>query len=176
MNARNYFLFLIFFVFTGCLNLSTKHLAGPYYMMYSEGSGEMALFFNDNNGSIFSTVVSAKVYEVAWNENLILVKQHPMELDENAQGKIFNNITGAERQKENMESSDRDLHDSLNQVIEENLSHLNNNRPLEDTTFYYLIDIKTQVKKRLLFDANSDCDSLIKVLRLTNSKKYHSLF
>jgi hypothetical protein len=176
MKTSQYFIFFCLLIFlSGCINLSIKHLVGPYFLMDSDTPGGIALYSEiPGNSSSFRTVIPPQVYEAYWNENLILVKQHPMKLNEED---ILKQISAIALQKN---KSDKNLNnksksDSLNSLLNKSMESYSGNKPVTNVINYYIIDAKSYNKKMILI-GEAQCDSLISELRLTKSKKYHSIF
>ena len=89
MTRRNSFYILVFIstFLTGCFGFDTNtsdNIIGNYYVIAIDDSEESLNYSTNKGGGGFSTVlVDGSVYEVLWNDNFILTKQHA--LDKNYQ-------------------------------------------------------------------------------------------
>src|SRR5574343_519246 len=85
MTRRNSFCILVFIsiILTGCFGFDTNtsdNIIGNYYVIAIDDSEESLNYTTNKGGGGISTVlVNGSVYEVLWNDNFILTKQHPLD-------------------------------------------------------------------------------------------------
>jgi len=195
MTRRNSFYITTFIstILTGCFGFDTNtsdNIIGNYYVMAIDDSEESLNYNTNKGGGGFSTVlVATSVYEVLWNDNFILTKQHPedsvaelaynhiryklwrdtvktMNLSDNSNlyldtliNKTIDNYAKADFQK---------------RLVDGDLTFIKNTKQ-SDITFYYLIDIKNNPEEPIVF-FNKDSLNLwldkLQVGKLTNKLTY----
>ena len=169
---RKISLYIITFIATilsSCFGFDTNtddNILGNYYVVAIDDSEESLNYDTSKGGGGFSAVlIDASVYEVLWNDNFILTKQHP---EDNISVLAFNQI----RQKIWRDTVKRmNLADKSNLYLDtlllnavDNLAKADFQKRLEkgdltfiknvkqsDVTFYYLIDIKNNPEQPILF-------------------------
>jgi hypothetical protein len=72
------FIVLIGVGFFGCEFAIEDQVTGKYYMIASDSGEQCSLSFKLNNSG-YSTIISACVYSVGFNDYYIIAKQHPFE-------------------------------------------------------------------------------------------------
>jgi hypothetical protein len=151
---------------------------------------EESLNYNTNKGGGgFSTVlVDGSVYEVLWNYNFILTKQHPEDVDDLIYNHIRDKLWVDTVNVLNIDHNSELYFDTLlNKAIDNNakaelqrrlkkgdLAFIKNTKQ-SDITFYYLIDIKNNPEKPIVF-FNMDSLNLwldkLQVGKLINKRTY----
>lgn len=62
--------------FVSCQDISVTHVAGPYYLVYTDTKNARALSYKAEEG-LYAGGVSPMVYAVWHNDDYIIAKQHP---------------------------------------------------------------------------------------------------
>lgn len=178
MNNRFFYLIFIGLIiqitFQSCSSENENKIIGKYYIE-KIGDSKTSLSYeinqNEPNHSFKKNLISAYVYEVQWNDNFILAKQHPeYEVQVEALNQIFHinrrkTMKEKELNNENEFYSDTLLVEKVRNTSKiefekrlENgdlkfINRTSNNKNAEENniTFYYLIDIKNSPKEPIAF-------------------------
>lgn len=170
MSYRNFipsYIYFIFFIFIiqSCKVENDTKIIGQYYIQ-KIGDSKTSLSYEINQNepklSYKKNLINAYVYEVQWNDNFILAKQHPeYEVKVEALSQIFH-INKRKTMKEKELNNENEFYfDTLLVEKVRNISKIefekrlengdlkfinktSNNKNVEENsiTFYYLIDIK----------------------------------
>ena len=194
MTRKNNFYKLIFIstVLTSCFHFDTNtydNIIGNYYVLAIDDSEEFLTYSTEKDGSWSSSLVDGSVYEVLWNDNFILTKQHPEDrVKELACNHIRHKLWRDTVNKMNLADNSKLYLDALlNKKIDDyakadfqkrlasgDLIFINNTKQ-SDITFYYLIDIKNKPEEPIVF-FNKDSLNLwldkLQVGKLTNKRTY----
>ena len=194
MTRYNSFYILIFIstVLSSCFHFDTNtndNIIGNYYVMAIDDSEESLNYNTNKGGGGFSTVlVDGSVYEVLWNYNFILTKQHPEDVDDLIYNHIRDKLWVDTVNVLNIDHNSELYFDTLlNKAIDNNakaelqrrlkkgdLAFIKNTKQ-SDITFYYLIDIKNNPEKPIVF-FNMDSLNLwldkLQVGKLINKRTY----
>jgi len=198
MNYKNYihsFVYLIFFIFIiqSCKVENDIKIIGQYYIQkIGDSKTSLSYEINQNEPKISykTNLISAYVYEVQWNENFILAKQHPeYEVQVEALSQIFH-INRRKIMKEKRVSNEDEFYSDTLLVekvrnkskieFEERLENgdlkfINNtsnhkNAEENNITFYYLIDIKNNPYEPFVFFQNDSLNFYIDRLKVGKFK------
>jgi hypothetical protein len=195
MTRRNSFYILVFIstILTGCFGFDTNtsdNIIGNYYVMAIDDSEESLNYNTNKGGGGFSTVlVDGSVYEVLWNDNFILTKQHPLDsVAELAYNHIRYKLWSETVKTMNLADNSKLYLDTLlnktvdsiakadfqKRIEEGDLTFIKNVKQ-SDITFFYLIDIKNNPEEPTVFFNNDSLNlylEKLKVGKLTNKRNY----
>lgn len=194
MTRKNSFYILIFIstILTSCFHFDTNtndNIIGNYYVIAVDDSEECLTYSTEKDGSWSSVIIDGSVFEVLWNDNFILTKQHP----EDSVAKLAYNHIRHKLLRDTIKSMnlvdnsklylDSMLHRAIDnaatseyqkRLINGDLTFIKNTTQ-SDITFYYLIDIKNNPKEPIVF-FNKDSLNLwldkLQVGKLTNKRTY----
>lgn len=194
MTRKSSFYILIFIstVLTSCFHFDTNtndNIIGNYYVLAIDDSEEFLTYSKEKDGSWSSRLIDGSVYEVLWNDNFILTKQHP---EESVAELVYNHIryklwSDTVNKMNLADNSKLYLDTLLNKTIDDyakaefqkrlvsgDLTFINNTKQ-SDITFYYLIDIKNKPEEPIVF-FNKDSLNLwldkLQVGKLINKRTY----
>mgnify|MGYP006906385556 CR=1 FL=1 len=180
-------------ILTGCFGFDTNtddNIIGNYYAVAIDDSEESLSYNTNIGGGGFSRIlVGSAVYEVQWNDNFILTKQHPEEKIESLiyskiRFKIWRDITHPMKLKDHTELYfDTLLNNKVDSIAKGEFQRRMSNGELsfikttkrEDLSLYYLIDIQNAPQLPILFfsiDSLNYCLDKLKVGKLTNKRTY----
>ncbi|MBI3503003.1 MAG: hypothetical protein HY063_14530 [Bacteroidetes bacterium] len=175
--------FLIFILFlTGCFDtVEETHIYDQYIILAIDVSDNMCIVFKNEDYSN-STVIAPTVFDVEWNNDYILAKQHPASFKNAIISDFYPKIFDSLR-KNNWEDDIYWRADSLATIkYKKNfkLGLYNDfiDKSKNEITLYYLIDTRFNDKKGKLYLTLSELDKdLIKlnVGKFTNKKYFSSL-
>lgn len=195
MTRRNSFYILVFIstILTGCFGFDTNtsdNIIGNYYVMAIDDSEESLNYTTNKGGGGFSTVlVDGSVYEVLWNNNFILTKQHPLDsVAELAYNHIRYKLWSDTVKTMNLADNSKLYLDTLlnkkvdsiakadfqKRIEEGDLTFIKNVKQ-SDITFFYLIDIKNNPEEPTVFFNKVSLNlylEKLKVGKLTNKRNY----
>ena len=178
----------------GCFGFDTntdENILGNYYVVAIDDREESLNYNTNKGGGGFSTVlVDKSVYEVLWNDNFILTKQHPEDsVAELAYNHIRHKIWRNTVRTIKLIDNNKQLYfDTLLNKTVDNIAKADFQKRLDkgdltfikntkqsDITFYYLIDIKNNPEEPIVF-FNQDSLNLwldkLQVGKLTNKRTY----
>jgi|SRR5690554_5993457 len=177
---NNSFFYLIFIgliiqiTFQSCSSQNENKIIGKYYIE-KIGDSKTSLSYeinqNEPNLSYKKNLISAYVYEVKWNDNFILAKQHPeYKVQVEARTQIFHKNRWKTMKEKELHNENEFYSDTLlvekvrntskiefeKRLEKGDLKFINrtsNNKNAEENniTFYYLIDIKNSPKEPIAF-------------------------
>lgn len=176
MNNRFFYLIFICLIiqitFQSCNSENENKIIGKYYIeKIGDSKTSLSYKMNENEISYKKNLIRSYVYEVLWNKNFILIKQHPelepqVEALDQIRNKIrYEIIKEMELANENEFYLDTLLVERVNNIANiefekrlergdlkflKNLKH-NKNAEENNITFYYLIDIKNSPKEPIAF-------------------------
>jgi hypothetical protein len=195
MTRRDSFCILVSIstILTGCFSFDTNtsdNIIGNYYIIAIDESEESLNYNANKGGDGFSTVlVDGSVYEVLWNDNFILTKQHPEDsVAELAYNLIRYKLWRDTVKTMNLADKSKLSFDTLLNKAIDNSSKANfqkrllkgdltfiKNTKQSEITFYYLIDIKNNPEEPIAF-FNKDSLNLwldkLQVGTLTKKRTY----
>jgi len=65
-------------LYTSCGLVINENIFGNYYLVASDTNEDLCLSYHEScDGGIYGTVVTPTVFAIGYNENYIIVKQHP---------------------------------------------------------------------------------------------------
>lgn len=80
------YLTLLFVLFSGCSGMEKKHLTGNYYLIKMDyADEELSLSYKDG-----SVVIRPTIFAVGYDEDFIIVKQHPSKFGKELDKSITN--------------------------------------------------------------------------------------
>lgn len=78
-NKISYLVILfLMFLLIGCDGLKSEHITERYYLVAVDSAEEMTLSYSVDNDNSTVGVVSKTVFSVGYNDEYIIVKQHPL--------------------------------------------------------------------------------------------------
>lgn len=177
---------LVSLTLTGCIfdTVEDEQIAGPYFVLAVDLPENMCIVYNekeDHSGG--GHVVSPTVYEIEWNDNFIVAKQHPKnDIEELVLNDYREHAFDSLKKSGQMEHI-HSISDSLSKVKFEvnkqaGLFDKLKEKNKKDITLYYLIDTREKSPYSTLFLSKQELDSeLIKlnVGRLDRRKYYDYL-
>ena len=185
-------------ILTGCFHFDTNtndNIIGNYYVLAIDDSEEFLTYSTEKGGGGFSTLVDGSVYEVLWNDNYILAKQHPEDsvsviAYNHIRGKIWSDTIKTMKLSGNINSKqylDTLLNPELNKAVDI-IAKVNFNKRImtgdltfikdvkqTDISFYYLIDIKNNPEEPIMFFKKESLNLWLEKLqvgKLTNKRTY----
>ena len=173
-------LFLI--ILTGCFDFDSHHIISKYYLTAVDVQDNMCLSYPvDENHTLYSTVISSTVFEVQWNDNFIVVKQHPSYYKVDIINIFRRHIVDSIKLDSNTDKLKIGWKaDSLSKKkyeLEKGKFAFLLGKAKKDITFYYLIDVEKNGNPELFFTAKQ-LDSALKkrnVGQLNNIKRFDYL-
>ena len=78
-NFLFYIIILIFFLFR-CGFAHEEEITKNHYLIATDVGEQMNVsYYGDDDGTIYGTIIPAKVFSIGFNKNYIIAKQHPCE-------------------------------------------------------------------------------------------------
>lgn len=192
--AKVYSIFItivITIILSGCFwydSYDTENIIGNYYVVRITGNNEHVGYCINKDNNDYLPLVGPSVYEVQWNSNFILVKQHPDDSVKTLAYGLIHRKAWMDLAPNNLSDYTKLYSDTIfNKKVDDfakeeyqrrmengELTFLTNAKQ-SDITFYYLIDIKNNPKQpKVYFNMDSLNVELnnLKVGHLENRRVY----
>ncbi|MBV6486049.1 MAG: hypothetical protein KFKLKKLM_02681 [Flavobacteriales bacterium] len=170
---------------TSCFDtIESEQLVGPYFVLAIDLPENMCIVYNekeDHSGG--GHVVSPTVYEIEWNDNFIVAKQHPKDDIESIVLNDYREHAFDSLKKSGQMEHIHSISDSLSKVKfavnkQAGLYEKLKGKTKRDITIFYLIDTRERSPYSTLFLSKHELDSALielNVGRLDKRKYYDYL-
>lgn len=163
---------------TSCFDtIESQQIVGPYFVLAIDLPENMCIVYNekeDHSGG--GHVVSPTVYEIEWNDNFIVAKQHPKNDIEELVLNDYRLHTFDSLKKAGLMEQIHSISDSLSKVKFEvnkqaGLLDKLKGKIKKDLTLYYLIDTRERSPYSTLFLSKQELDTALIKLKVGRFNK-----
>jgi len=166
--------FFFLSLLAGCMDWESYHVTGKYYLTAVDQGKNMSISYpTDSAGNLYATVVLPTVFEVEWNNNFIVAKQHPQSTFEAVQQVLYQQLIDSLKNR----GSTRNMSWKADSLSKRRADIIVNSREFRKTkkegvTLYYVIDVRKE-SSPMMFMRKSRLDSALVNMRVgeLNQKK-----